>query len=368
MKLIHTGDLHIGITINGFNMLEDQEHILGQIINIALEEQADAVLLAGDLYDRSVPSADAVKLLDFFISDLIEKGIKVFAVSGNHDSPERLSFGNSIMKGRGFFIEGIYEDRIMKEVLKDEYGDLNFYLLPYFRWFEAESMDAAVREAIEKEKIDASARNVMITHNFVTTGGRFNELVVGDVENVDASVFDVFDYTALGHIHSSMKIGAGNVFYSGSPLKYSFSNVEKNKSVNIIELLEKGKVNIISRELYPLRDMRKIRGELKDLIKDQVVSQGNSKDYICATILNKEELIDPIGVLRQVYPNVMQVIIDKNRAEGDDYALTDLDIKNKTEIELFTEFFKFVTGEDMDLKRSDFINSVIEKAKRGESL
>lgn len=368
MKLIHTGDLHIGITVNGYNMTEDQSYILGRIINIAKEEQADAVILAGDLYDRSVPSAEAVKLLDFFISELINSGIKVIAVSGNHDSPERLSFGNSIMKEQGFFIEGMFEGQIKKAVLKDEFGEVNFYLLPFFRSINVDSMEEAVREVVENCQIDSSERNVMVTHNFVTSGGRFKEIIVGDVDNVDSEVFDDFDYTALGHIHSSMKIGNGNVYYSGSPLKYSFSNVEKNKCVHVVELLEKGNINITQKELVPLRDMRKITGILKDLIKEEVVSQGNPEDYICATLLNPEELVDPIGVLRMVYPNTMQVIIDKNQNILNGNSLAELDIRNKSEIQLFEEFYNYVTGEELDDDKKNVMESVINKAKRGENI
>jgi len=368
MKLIHTGDLHIGITVNGYNMTADQSYILDRIINIAKEEQADAVILAGDLYDRSVPSAEAVKLLDFFVSELIKVGIKVIAVSGNHDSPERLSFGNSIMKEQGFFIEGTFGGEVKKAILEDEFGKVNFYLLPFFRNYDADSMEEAVRSVIENCEIDLIQRNIMVNHNFVTTGGRFNELIVGQVDNVDSEVFDAFDYTALGHIHSSMKIGNGNVYYSGSPLKYSFSNVEKNKCVNVVEILEKGNVKVTPKDLIPLRDMRKITGLLKDLVKEEVVSQGNPQDYICATLLNKEELVDPIGVLRMVYPNVMQVIIDKNKNIYAGNVLSGLDIKTKSEIQLFEEFYLYVTGEEVDSERKQVMESVIEKAKRGESL
>lgn len=368
MKLIHTGDLHIGITVNGYNMTADQSYILDRIINIAKEEQADAVILAGDLYDRSVPSAEAVKLLDFFVSKIIKAGIKVIAVSGNHDSPERLSFGNSIMREQGFFIEGTFNENVNVAVLEDEFGKVNFYLLPFFRNYDYDSMEEAVRKVIENCDIDSSQRNVMVNHNFVTTGGRFNELIVGQVDNVDAEVFEVFDYTALGHIHSSMKIGNGNVYYSGSPLKYSFSNVEKNKCVHVVELLEKGNVKVTSKDLIPLRDMRKIKGLLKDLIKEDVVNQGNSEDYICATLLNKEELVDPIGVLRMVYPNVMQVILDKNKNIFSGNLLSSMDIKSKSEIQLFEEFYQYVTGDDIDIERKQVMESVIEKAKRGESL
>ena len=366
MRFIHTGDLHIGITINGFNMIEDQDYILSRIISIAKEEQADAVLLAGDLYDRSVPSAEAVKLLDFFITELVKNNIYIMAISGNHDSPERLSFASSIMRENGFFIEGIFNGEMKSVTLNDEFGDVNFYMLPYFRDIKEESMETAVRNVIEKANIDEKKRNVILSHNFVTTDGRFNEEIVGNVDNVDVSVFEKFDYAALGHIHSSMHIGSGNVYYSGSPLKYSFSKMEKSKCIHLIDIKEKGDIEITPKNLVPIREMRKIKGELKELIKDEIVSLGNPNDFICATLTNKEELIDPIGTLRMVYPNIMQVIIEKNILNNHIEKIDTNEIKSKTPLELFEEFYLFVTETSLEEEKKDIVKQFIEKAKRGE--
>ena len=316
MKLLHISDLHIGKRVNEFSMLEDQKYILDRIIEIAKQEQADGVMIAGDIYDKSVPSAEAVQIFDRFLTGFARLGIKVFAVSGNHDSAERIAFGAQLMKGRGVYLSPVYDGNIEKITLSDEYGALNIYLLPFIKpamvrhvldreqktagsqfrsgreqaeeggqletgreqaegdgcsgssrkaWQESnlpESYQEAVKLAVERMKVDGTKRNVLVAHQFVTGAGRCEseEVVVGGLDNVDAEVFQAFDYVALGHIHSSQWVGRETVRYCGTPLKYSFSEAEQEKSVTVVELGEKGGVELRTIPLTPLHDMRKISG------------------------------------------------------------------------------------------------------------
>lgn len=377
MKLLHTSDLHIGKVVNEFSMLEDQKHILNQIIQIAVEEEVDGVIIAGDIYDRPIPPADAVKVLDYFLTRLIDNGIKVLAINGNHDSSERLSFVNSLLEDKGLFLEGTYKGELKKVELEDEYGKVFIYLMPYVkpqvvREFYEESIDSyekMVEVLIENTELNLKERNLLVGHHFVTNSGKEPELSdsetqvrVGGADNVDVRYFEGFDYTALGHIHRPQKIGGNHVYYAGSPIKYSFSEVNHIKTVNIVELKEKGNISVRKRQLTPLHDMRKIKGKLLDLIKEEVYSLGNVEDYISVTLTNEEELIDPIGTLRSVYPNVMQIIMEKNQSETEITRESVSVLKNKSTLELFEDFFELVTDRQVDKSRRQVMIEAIGKA------
>lgn len=383
MKFIHTGDLHIGKVLNGFSLLEDQRHILGQIIEIACRSNVDAVLLAGDLYDRSVPSSEAVTLLDHFISTLIHKGIKVLAISGNHDSPERLGFASTILSKQGFFMESCFGGELKCVTLEDKFGEIDFYLLPFMRpafvneFTEAksESSQEGIIALIQEAKINISKRNVMIAHHFVTHSGMLpgectndDSIYVGDIDNIDASCFGMFDYTALGHIHRAMKIGPDNVYYSGSPLKYGLREANHAKGIYLVDIKEKGEIEIEKIPLIPLRDLRIIKGELGSLLKEDVVNASNPEDYICAVLTNQEELLDPIGKLRNVYPNVLQILFEKSERNNLQSAADFEHIKEKSTQEMYDGFYQYVTGRPLDPKREAIIHEIIKEAKRGEYL
>ena len=270
MKFVHLSDLHIGKRVNEFSMLEDQKYILEQILSLVRDEQADGVFLAGDLYDKAVPPAEAVRVLDEFLTRLAGMGVPVFAVSGNHDSAERVAFGARLLSGRGVYLSPVYDGHVERVCLTDDYGEVRVYLLPFVRpavvrhVFEEEEIGSyqdAVRAAVEHMEVEPSVRNVLVAHQFVTGAARCEseEILVGGLDNVDASVFDDFDYVALGHIHSPQHVGRETVRYCGTPLKYSFSEAEQEKSVTVVELREKGRSEIRKIPLKPLRDMRRIR-------------------------------------------------------------------------------------------------------------
>lgn len=382
MKFLHTADLHIGKKLFELSLIEDQKYILFQILEIACREQVDAVLIAGDVYDRAVPSTEAVELLDFFLTKLQAAGIPVIMISGNHDSPERISFADAILEKQGLYIAGSFEEPLKTVTLKDAYGLVTFVCMPFVKPAVTGSTDnaGAVKHMLSGLSVvrEQNHRYVLLTHYFVTgENGEAPQLSdsetdvnVGGLDNVPARLFADFDYVALGHIHKPQHIGAGNVYYSGSPLKYSFSEARGDKSVNIVELGEQGQVKVRRELLTPLREMRCIRGRLADLMSSSVIEQGNAadagrEDYIQATLTDTEELIDPIGTLRSVYPNVLQILLEKNLPKDElaEYE-SRLIHPDKGIAELFAEFYELLKGEPLDDKRK----SVVEEAVRDSLL
>lgn len=379
MKLIHTADLHIGKMVNGFSMLKDQEYVLEQIVKIAMEEKADALIIAGDIYDRNIPPSEAVVVFDQFVSGLIEEGIPVLFVSGNHDSPERLSFARNILAQKNLHIGGIFDGRVECACFHDEYGEVIIHLVPFVKPPVVRhvlgnekiiSFEDSVRGMLDTIDLDKKKRNILVTHYFITNMGALPEISdsetrisVGGTDNVDLSLFDGFDYVALGHIHGPQRIGRDTVRYAGSPLKYSFSEIFHKKSVTVIELNEKENVILRTRELNPLHDLRKVKGKLEDLISKEVSSMADPMDYLQVTLTNEEELIDPIGTLRSVYPNVMQLILEKNLRKKDAVSKKADHIKNKTTLELYKEFYESVTEREFDRQRKEIMISLIDEIK-----
>lgn len=378
MRLLHTGDLHIGKMLHEFSLLEDQREILGQISRIAEEEKADGVILAGDLYDRTIPAKEAVLVFDEFLTGLIDAGRLVFAVNGNHDSGERLSFASALLEKRGLYIAGRFEGGLKKIVCTDEYGTVNVYLMPFVKpaqikewagwegdgFFYQQEAEAILGTA----QIDTSERNVLVAHHFVTDCGREPELSdsdsrvqVGGTDQVEAALFSDFDYTALGHIHRSQQIGERAVYYAGSPLKYSFSEAGQEKSVLLIDLKEKGNITVTKRPLTPLHDMRRIRGRLQELIREEVVCAADREDYLSVTLTDKDELLEPIQTLRSVYPNVMQLIIEKDEGSEERSFSAVGDIRKKSSLELFSEFYEQVRGEKPDEERLCVVREALEE-------
>lgn len=381
MRFVHTADLHIGKFVNEFSMLKDQEYILDQIITILEEEKADALIIAGDVYDRSIPPAEAVALLDRFLSELIQKDIKVFMISGNHDSPERIGFAKDIVEEKGLYIAGTYDGNARVVNLKDDYGTIKIHLLPFIKpavvkyYLQEEKINDyqnSVQALIQQAGLKKEERNILMTHYFITSGGIQPELSdsestisVGGVDNVDASVFEGYDYVALGHIHRSQTIGGNHIRYAGSPIKYSFSEVHHKKSVTIIDMKEKGQLDIRVRDLKPLHDMRKIKGNLKELMDEKIQKEADVNDYIQATLTDAKELIDPIGTLRTVYPNTMQVIIEKNIRNEENVVAFER-IKNRSTIEIYKEFYEAVVGQDFDQERYALMKEIIDEANERE--
>lgn len=381
MKFLHTADLHIGKRIYEFNMLEDQRYILQEILQIADEEKVDAILLAGDIYDRSVPSTEAVQLLEWFLMEAL-KIAPVFMISGNHDSAERLSFGAGLFEKNGLYIAG---GRDVKEVfLQDEYGRVAVHMLPFVKpaVVGAANCEEAVAKQLEqwKENWNAEDRHVLMTHFFVCAGGKEPELsdsevhgFVGGLEQVDVDLFRAYDYVALGHIHKPQAMKVGQTYYAGSPLCYSFSEcnsqgtVRRGKGVFLIEVKERGGAAIWRRPLKPLRQMRILRGSLAELVKQGNEEEKGREDYIQAILTDKDELIDPIGTLRSVYPNTMQIVLEKRLAEGSTPLFHGAESKAKTMVELFSDFYENLAGEPMDAERIEIVREVAEEIE-GKSL
>ena len=375
MKFLHTGDLHLGKTLNEFSLLADQEFFLEQIITMAKENAVDAVILAGDIYDRSIPSTDAVLLLDRFLVALTSAKIKVLMISGNHDSAERVSFVGNILEKQGLFIAGSLEDftecKKPKCVrLEDAYGEVAFVLLPFIRpaTVGAQTSREAVQLLLEGMELPCE-RKVLVTHFFVTDGDRLPELSdsetsvhVGGLDQVEAALFADFDYTALGHIHKPQQIGSKPVYYAGTPMKYSFSEVHQTKSIQLITMEEKGKVTVQKIPFKLHHDLRKIKGKLEELISPEIVAAGNNEDFLQVMLTDEEELIDPMGTLRSVYPNVCQIFYEKNEMTGTLGEPT-LSVRNASILELFEEFYLSVRGSELPRERALLVELLAKEAQ-----
>ncbi len=380
MKFLHTADLHIGKSIYEFSMLEDQKYILQEILQIAEDEKVDAFLLAGDIYDRSVPSTEAVELLEWFLLEAL-KLAPVCMISGNHDSAERLSFGASLLEKSGLYIAGGSETKEVKFWDKD--GMVAVHLLPFVKpaVIEAAHSEEAVKKQLGlwKENWKQEERHVLMTHFFVCAEGREPELsdsevkgYAGGLDQVDVSLFEDYDYVALGHIHKPQCMKRGQTYYAGSPLKYSFSECSlsgafSNKGVNILDLHSDGRKEIYCKLLHPRREMRIIEGELDELIKQGMAEERGREDYIQAVLTNKDELVDPMGSLRSVYPNTMQIVLKKRLTEGAMPLFRGPESRSKSIAELFESFYESLAGEAMDEERMKVVKEIAAEIE-GKSL
>lgn len=376
MKFIHLSDLHLGKRLNEFSLIEDQEFILREIHNIISEEAPDFVVIAGDIYDKAVPSAEAVHLFDSFLTHISERTGQVFVISGNHDSAERIAFGSHIMDKSGIHMSPVFDGSIAPVVLNDEYGEFCVYMLPFVkpvtvrRFFAekvVESYTDAVNAAVDAMNVDYSVRNIIVSHQFVTGALKCDseEISVGGTDNVDSSAFDGFDYVALGHIHSPQNVGSERIRYCGTPLKYSFSEASHQKSVTVVEIREKGWLNVREVSLTPRRDMRKIRGEFGYICSKECSSEGDVNDYIHVVLTDEEEIPEALGKLRSVYPNIMSIEYDNQRTRSANGTLSAAEAEKKLPIELFEEFYKFSNGADMSDEQHELVESLIEKIWEG---
>ena len=371
MKLIHLSDLHIGKRVNEVSMIEDQEYILHRILHIVKSEKAHAVMLCGDIYDKSVPSAEAVTLFDEFLSRLAQLQVKVYVISGNHDSPERLAFGNRLMEGAGIYMAPVYNGSIAPLQLSDEHGTVNFWLLPFIKpahvkrfWPDEtiESYTDAVRVAIEKMGIDPTQRNVLLTHQFVTGSEicESEEISVGGSDNVDAWVFADFDYVALGHIHGPQNIGSNKIRYCGTPLKYSFSEADHYKSVTVVELGPKGQLQLHTPALTPLRDMRIIRGSFAQVTDKTFYENTPTDDYLQVILTDEEDIPEAIGKLRVIYPNIMKLTYDNTRTRTHQCIDGAEDVEKKSPLQLFAELYEQQNNRPMNQEQQEFTQALIE--------
>ena len=374
MKLVHLSDLHLGKRVNEFSMLEDQKHILWEILRIIGQEKPDGVIIAGDVYDKAVPPAEAVALLDEFLVRLAGMRTEVFIISGNHDSAERIAFGSRLIRESGVHLSPVFSGEIEPCTLTDEYGEVQIRMLPFIKpadvrhaFPEEEIGDYtdAVRTVIRHMNPDPSVRNVLVAHQFVTGAERSDseDVSVGGMDNVDASVFEPFDYVALGHIHGPQRIGRETVRYCGTPLKYSFSERNHVKSVTVVTLSEKGRTEIRTVPLIPLHDMREIRGTYEELTLRKNWEGTATDDYLHVILTDENDVPDAMARLRVIYPNIMKVDYDNQRTRT--ASLTGLaeETERKSEMELFEEFYAGQNGQPLSGEQRSFAEALLEKLK-----
>lgn len=372
MKIMHLSDLHIGKRVNEYSMLQDQIYILKEILRIIDNEKVETVIIAGDVYDRSLPPNEALELFDEFLYQLSSRNVNVFVISGNHDSPERISYGGRMMTENKIFLSPVYNGDVKPISLNDDYGEVNFYLLPFIRpadirrYFPDENIENytdAVKVAIDNMNVDFSERNILVTHQFVT-GAELSEsedIMVGGTDNVSGEVFDGFDYVALGHIHREQTVGKDNIRYCGTPLKYSFSEAKNIKSVTILDFNDKGNIEYSKIPLTPLRDMREIRGTYYELTLKSNYESTNTEDYLHITLTDEEDIPDAIGKLRSIYPNIMKLDYDNLRTRGSGTVDAIENIESKSPFELFADLFKQQNNQDMSEEQEEIMRNLIDK-------
>lgn len=372
MKIMHLSDLHIGKKVNEYSMLQDQIYILKEILQIIDDEKVETVIIAGDVYDRSLPPNEALELFDEFLYQLSGRNVNVFVISGNHDSPERISYCGRMMTENKIFLSPVYDGNVKPITLNDDYGEVNFYLLPFVRpadirrYFPDENIENytdAVKVAIDNMNVDFNERNILVTHQFVT-GAELSEsedIIVGGTDNVSGEVFDGFDYVALGHIHREQTVGKDNIRYCGTPLKYSFSEAKNIKSVTILDFNDKGNIEYSKIPLTPFRDMREIRGTYYELTLKSSYESTNTEDYLHITLTDEEDIPDAIGKLRSIYPNIMKLDYDNLRTRGSGTVDAIENIESKSPFELFADLFKQQNNQDMSEEQEEIMRNLIDK-------
>ncbi len=383
MKLLHLADLHIGKRVYEYSMLEEQKSVLMQAFQMAKEHQVDAVLIAGDVYDKTIPTIEGVKLFDTFLTALKTKNIPTFIISGNHDSAERLSFGRHLLENAEIYLSGTYEEEILKKTLTDEFGEVDIYLLPFLKPQQIEVAEGeekpqdyteAVKLILGRLKINKNNRNVLVAHQFVGGGSAEPDRAdsetqsVGGVDMVDYRVFEDFDYVALGHLHGAQHVGRESVRYAGSPVKYSFSEARQVKSATLVTLGRKenalagADITVEKLPFTPVHDMREIKGTLEQLTNPEVLKESDCNDYMHITLTDEEEIYDVFGKLRAVYPNLMALDFDnkRTRAEGA-VALAGEAVREKSTMELFCDFFRQQAGCEISPMQEQIIKDIIEE-------
>lgn len=377
MKILHLSDLHFGKRLNNFSLLEDQYHVNRQIFKLAKDTHIEAVIIAGDVFDRQIPSAGAVQLFDDFLNFWAELNLPVFIISGNHDSAERLSFGAHIFSQNNIYISPVYNGQIEPISLNDAYGKINFYLLPFIKpatvrpFFPDEKINSyteAVQTVLNNLPLNKDERNILIAHQFVTGAvlSDSEEIVVGGLDNVDAHVFDAFDYVALGHIHTPQTILRDSIRYCGTLLKYSFSEANQQKCATVIDIKAKGQMDITAYPVKPLHDMHKIKGTYAELTDRQNYIGTDTDDYILATLTDEEDVPDAIGRLRSIYPNIMQLDYDNIRTRTRNNIET-VDINTaKAPLELFGEFYKLQNNQPLNETQSQIMQDLIAAIWEGK--
>ena len=373
MKFIHLSDLHIGKRVNEISMIEEQEYILNQILGIIDNENPDAVIIAGDVYDKSVPTTEAVELLDSFLYRLSKRETEVFIISGNHDSSERLAFGSRLIDQSGIHISPVYRGEIAPFTVKG----VNIYLLPFIKpahvrpYFESEKINTyndALKVAVDAMKIDTAQRNILVTHQFVTGSSRTEseDVSVGGTDNIDAEVFADFDYVALGHIHRPQNCGSEKIRYCGTPLKYSFSEAKDEKSVTVGELADDKTLTVRIVPLTPKHDMVELKGLYNELTaKSFYDGTTYREDYVRITLTDEDDIPDAVGKLRTIYHNLMRLDYDNQRTRAGGELLPEAQVETKSPLELFADFYRVQNGQDLTEEQQKYLQNMIESVWEG---
>ena len=378
MKLIHLSDLHIGKRLGEVSLLDDQRHILAQIASIIEGQRPDAVLVAGDVYDKSVPPAEAVTLLDDFLCRIAGRGFPVLLISGNHDSPERLAFGGRLMAGAGVHVSPVYDGQPARVTLRDAHGDVHIHLLPFLKPIhvrrahpdeEIATCTDAIACALSHMDIDPGARNVLLAHQFVAGAATCDseELSVGGADAVDAGVLAAFDYVALGHLHGPQNVGSPRVRYCGTPLKYSFSEMRHHKSVTVVHLGEKGALHLETLPLTPLRDMRELRGAFADVMADGFDAGGSREDYLRIVLTDEQDVMEAAARLRTRYPNLLELRYDNARTRMRQAAGAADSVKNRTPLDLFAELYARQNNAPMSAQQTQLMQRIITQAQEDDA-
>lgn len=370
MKFLHLSDLHLGKNLNGFSLYQDQAYILHQVVQIAQNEQIEAVIIAGDIFDKSVPNSQAIQLFDEFLTSWAELNLPVFIISGNHDNAQRVAFGANLFKQNNIFISPVYNGNISPITLEDNFGKINFYLLPFLKpttvrnFFpdeEITSYNQAIEVALKNISLNTNERNILIAHQFVT--GAYicdsEDIVVGGIDNIDANLFQDFDYVALGHLHTPQTILRKSIRYCGTLLKYSFSEINQEKSLTIVDFFTKNDINIKTISLSPLHDMRKLKGSYADLTLKSNYEHTNTTDYLAIILTDEEDIPDAINRLRSIYPNIMQLSYENTRTNTAK-QLANIDIHNlKSPLTLFKEFYTQQNNQNLNTEQNAILEELI---------
>ena len=378
MKFAHISDLHLGKRVHQISMIEDQKYILDKIVELVVQEEVDGIFISGDVYDKVYPSAEAVALFDSFLVKLAKEDIKVFVISGNHDSPERIAFLGQLTQKAGVYLSPVYDGEVKKVSLEDEHGTLNVYLLPFIKpvhvrhFFPEETITNytdAMKVVINHMELNTEERNILLAHQFVTGAMRSDseEISVGGLDNVEVSVFEAFDYVALGHIHGPQKMGRETVRYSGTPLKYSFSESQDKKSLSIIELKEKENVEIKTIPLIPLRDMIKIKGTFMEVMNPMNFPTLDTNSYFHITLTDELDIPEAFRRLNEVYPNLMQMEYDNTRTRQKRELQISMEVAKRNPAQMFAELYETMNNQPLSEVQQEYIQKKIDAIWKGEA-
>lgn len=372
MKILHLSDLHFGKNLNGFSLYHDQQYMNQQILTIAKQEAIDAVIIAGDVFDKSVPNTQAIQLFDEFLTSWAELHLPVFIISGNHDSAQRIAFGANLFKDQQIFISPVYNGIISSITLYDDNGAINFYLLPfikpaivrnYFPDEEITSYNQAIAVALKPLSINTQERNILIAHQFVTGAYTCDseEIIVGGLDNIDATLFNNFDYVALGHLHTPQAVLRESIRYCGTLLKYSFSEATQQKTATILDFADKKNLNIQEIPLTPLRDLRKIKGSYNEITLKSNYEHTNTDDYISITLTDEQDIPDAINRLRTIYPNIMQLTYDNQRTSTTQLIDTNDINELHTPFDLFSDFYTKQNNQPLNEEQITIMQDLIQE-------